>query len=54
MVADFSPTHTAEKLLRAICASAIGAMGLLVIDAAHFVFGLQIVPAVRFVGVKIG
>jgi hypothetical protein len=41
MVTLFRPAHTAEKFLGPIRASAVKAIGFFVIDALHFVLGVQ-------------
>jgi hypothetical protein len=47
MMALFGATHPAEKFLRPIRASAIEAIGFFVINALHFVLGMQRIPRAR-------
>lgn len=49
MVALFSTAHPAEKFLCPIRASPIHRIGFLVVDALHFVLGVQGVPRIAFV-----
>ena len=51
VVADLGAAQAAEKFLRPVRASAIIAVGFLVIDALHFELGVEAVPRRRFVGV---
>jgi hypothetical protein len=44
VVALFGSTHPAEKFFRPISASAIHRIGLFVIDALHFILGVQRIP----------
>jgi len=49
MVTDLRAAHTAEKFLCPIRASAVEAIGFFVIDALHFVLGMQRIPRAAFV-----
>ena len=51
VVADFAPTHAAEKFLCPVRASAIEAVGLLMVDPLHFVMAVQRIPVAGLVGV---
>jgi hypothetical protein len=54
MEADLAATDAAEKFLCPIRAAAIVAVGVFVIDAAHFEFAVQAIPRCGFVDVNRG
>src|SRR5579883_2396769 len=49
MLADFGAAEPGEIALRLVCAGAIRAIGLAVIDPLHLERGMKIVPSPRFV-----
>ena len=49
VMAGFGPAHTAEKFLCPIRASAVKAICFFVIDALHFICGVQRIPRASFV-----
>jgi hypothetical protein len=51
VVADFSAAHPREKFLCPIRASAVEALGFLMIYALHFKAGMKIIPCGRIVGI---
>jgi len=54
MVPDLTPAQAAEEALRAIGAGDAVAVGKLMIDPLHDVAGVQVVPAIRLIGVDFG
>ena len=54
MVANLGAAHAAEKFLCPIRASAIVAMGFLMVDAPDLETLIQLIPRIRFVGVEGG
>jgi hypothetical protein len=51
MVALFGAAQAAEKFFLPICASAVHRISLFVIDALHFILGVQRIPRATFVSV---
>ena len=54
MVPRLGPAQPAKEALRAIRAGDAVAVGKLVVDPLHHVMPVQVVPAIRVVGVNLG